>query len=335
MATAIDFLHRFNMFDQQPDTDQFPSVAEITSGRCNAAQVYLVHAAVLESALHAREPDESLLQKLVRRRLVRLERVVAALSGRVVRQMPRGLLAAFETADAAVMGACEMQRRCAVIPQISETQIALKIGIQRAAAAPGTGDVIDAAETTAIRFANLLGEGSVVVSRAMVEELSPALRATSSPFIDAKPDVAARSIDWQSVPMLRLPSPAVKKMSGTRSRFTAASASIVFTLGERQFSFGGNHPVITIGRDSINDIAIGDSQASRQHCKIIHQHDGYVLVDLSTNGTFMRPDGGQQLLVRKAMLNLPVNGRISLGHSFLPGDSSALVFEIKGGDTSG
>jgi len=333
MAATIDFLHRLNMFDQQPGTDKFPSASDTTSGMRNTAHVYLVHAAVLESALHAREPDESLLQKLVRRRLVRLERVVAALGGRVVRQTPRGLLAAFETADAAVMGACEMQRRCSVIPQISETQIALKIGIQLAAADQCTGDAIDAAEVAAIRFASLLGAGSIVVSGAIVDELSPTLRATASPLIDANPDVAARSIDWQSVPMLRLPSPAVNNMPGTRYRITAASASIVFTLGERQFSFGANHPVITIGRDSLNDIAIDDPQASRQHCKIIHQHDGYVFVDLSTNGTFMMPAGDKQLLVRKAMLNLPVNGRISLGHSLLPGDSSALVFEIKGGDS--
>jgi class 3 adenylate cyclase len=60
--------------------------------------VYLVHASVAESLLHTAEVDAFLLNKLVRRRLNRLDRVVTSQGGVVVRQMARGLLAAFNTA---------------------------------------------------------------------------------------------------------------------------------------------------------------------------------------------------------------------------------------------
>ena len=75
-----------------------------------------------------------------------------------------------------------------------------------------------------------------------------------------------------------------------------------------------------------------DPKASRQHCKIIYQRDGYVLVDVSTNGTFMAFDGGKPRIVRKTMLNLPHSGYISLGHPSLPGESTALKFDIKTGN---
>lgn len=294
-------------------------------------RLYLVHAAIQESALHAQASDQALLQKLVRRRLVRLERVVAALSGRVVRQMPQALLAAFETADAAVTGACEMQRRCSVIPQIAETQIALKIGIQLATGAPHARDTIDPAEIAAIRLASILGEGSIVVSATIVSELSPALREAASPVIDESIDDSAHSIDWHRVPMLRLPPPGSKKPSAARSASGEHGASIVFSLGGQQFSFAGNHPIITIGRDPLSDIPISDPKASRQHCKIIHQREGYVLVDLSTNGTYLTPVDGKQQVIKKTMLNLPGRGYISPGRATRLGDPTALAFEIKGG----
>ena len=333
MTTAnIDFLHRQTMFDKQSVPETSVSATDILAGMRDTGRVYLVHAAVSESVLHAAEPDESLLQKLVRRRLVRLERVVAALSGKVVRQMPRGLLAEFQTAEAAVLGAGEMQRRCAVIPQISETQIALKIGIQSADARPRSGNSIDLAEIAAIKFASILGEGSIVVSDAVASELPTSLSAAVSPVDDAGIDVVAHVVNWQMLPMLRLPSPTAQKTPEVSVPAAHGQTSITFSLDGIECSFGHNHPVITIGRDSGNDITVIDPKASRQHCKIIYQRDGYVLVDVSTNGTFMAFDGGKPRIVRKTMLNLPHSGYISLGHPSLPGESTALKFDIKTGN---
>ena len=300
-------------------------------------RVYLVHAVVAESVLHVAEPDESLLQKLVRRRLVRLERVVDALCGKVIRQMPQGLLAEFETAEAAVLGACEMQRRCAVIPQIAETQIALKIGIESAASAPRGGDSVDSGEFPAIKFASVLVEGGIVVADAMLGELSPSQREAASPVADAGGSIVAHTVNWQMLPMLKLPTPTPTPTPSAATQ-PAPSApaiprqtSISFLLAGVAFSFGSDHPVISIGRDPGNDITVNDPKASRQHCKIIHQGDGYVLVDVSTNGSYLMPDKGRQSIVRNEALKLPRSGRISLGRPSNQGDSAALTFEITAG----
>lgn len=327
-------LRRQDMFE---NTLRREIPADILAGgrvaRPTQVPTYLVHAAVMESELHATETDDILLHKLVRRRLVRLERVVSALSGRVVRQMPRSLLAAFESAEAAVYGACEMQRRCSVIPQISETQIALKIGIQRSAGFPREGDAVDPAEIAAINFASVLGEGSIVIADALLSELAPPLRAAASPLVIPDIEVAAHSINWQRVPMLRLPPPGARRFAPAKSNIAStAHASIVLVMGSERYSFGSDHPVITIGRDPVNDIVVDDPKTSRQHCRIIHQREGYVLVDVSTNGTFLTPEAGRQHLIRKAMLNLPVRGCISPGRT--PGleHPCILSFEVSSSD---
>ena len=65
------------------------------------------------------------------RRLNRLERVAAAYRGRIDLRFGNGLLTTFDTADAAVLGAREMQHRCAVLPQASRPRLALRIGIHQ------------------------------------------------------------------------------------------------------------------------------------------------------------------------------------------------------------
>jgi adenylate cyclase len=225
-----------------------------------------------------------------------------------------------------------MQRRCAVIPQISETQIALKIGIQLAETIPSPESGIDPAEIAALKLAAMLGEGSIVVAESVVNGLTSVLRDTASPVTETSSDVAALSIDWQRVPMGRLPKSPATRASVQRRPVSSIPASITLTQGDRQFNFGNNHPVITLGRDAKNNVMVSDLEASRQHCKIIYQRNGYVLVDLSTNGTYVAAPGQKEQHVRRAMISLPSRGHISLGHTCRAADPSTLAFEIKGGD---
>src|SRR5688572_30826144 len=60
-------------------------------------------------------------------------------------------------------------------------------------------------------------------------------------------------------------------------------------------------PLITLGRDIINDITISDPEMSRQHCQLTRTDDGYTLEDLnSTNGTFIN---GERLAGSRSLKN--------------------------------
>jgi pSer/pThr/pTyr-binding forkhead associated (FHA) protein len=55
-----------------------------------------------------------------------------------------------------------------------------------------------------------------------------------------------------------------------------------------------NKEIITLGRDSSNDIAIDDAEVSRFHMRLTWQGNGYAVEDLgSTNGT--RINGGARI----------------------------------------
>lgn len=290
---------------------------------------FLVHGAVHEISGGASELDEALLEKLFLRRLKRLERVLASHGGSVVRQMPQSLLASFETAEAALLGACEMQRRCAVIPQIADTQIALKIGIHPAALGRISPTPYDPAEATAAKLSTLLGEASIVISESVADALPSGLREIAVQVSNDGSAIAAYSIDWNIVPMLRSPAPRKTRLPEASVTPDSPQDGITIRHGEQVFRFGAEHPVLTIGRDPASAITINCPKASRQHCRIIYQQGAYVLVDLSTNGTYITSNNTPEILIRKKMATLNGNGRISFGQSWQAGGDHAFEFEIK------
>lgn len=291
------------------------------------ANTYLVHAAVLKVSAQANGPDEALLGKLFRRRLSRLERVLAAHGGSLVRQMPQGLLAAFDTAEAAVLVACEMQRRCAVIPQILETQIGLKIGIHPTTSGRDQGD----GETAAARLATLLGEGSIVAAGTVVEALPEILREKTSVLVRENIGIAAHLVDWGAIRMLPAPAPAALRLrtpAPPREAVKSPSVSLILRQGERSYRFDGEKSVITIGRSPENDVVIRTPNASRQHCRIIYRLDNHVLVDLSMNGTFVKSGDAPEKAIRKNMVTLIGSGQICFGHSCEDDGEQVFEFEI-------
>ena len=292
-------------------------------------EAYLVHGAVHETSGHTPALDGALLGKLFRRRLKRLERVLAAHGGALLKQMPQSLLASFKTAEAALLGACEMQRRCAVIPQIADTQIALTIGIHPATTGRITTTPFDPAEATAVKLSSLLGEASIVISESVAEALPATLRETTVPVANEGSGIAAYAIDWNAVPMLRTPAPKDKNQPGLVTLAEAAHGAIILRHGTEVLCFETSHSMITIGRDPSSDIVINCPKASRQHCRIIYRQGNYVLVDLSTNGSYITVNETPEVLVRKEMVTLSGQGRISFGQSWQQDGDYAFEFEIK------
>jgi hypothetical protein len=70
---------------------------------------------------------------------------------------------------------------------------------------------------------------------------------------------------------------------------------------------------ITLGRDGASAIVIGDREASRQHARIERRPDRFVLIDHSSNGTYVLVDNEPEVWVRREEFVLRGRGRIALG----------------------
>lgn len=288
--------------------------------------VFLVRADILGHSEHISASAIMMQGEPVRRRINRLERATESYQGKVISRAPQGLVAAFETAEAAVLGACEMQRRCAVIPQMSGTRVGVQIGIHAGTAEHVSNGNTDAIEATAARLAGMLGDGSVVVSGAVLKALSPPLRQKLYPVPDAAAGTSAYAINWQGNAIASVASVSIDPSRTETTR--PAKPSIILHHGGRLFQFGDEHPVISIGRNPQSDIVINDPKASRSHCRIINQRGRCVLVDQSTNGTVITPSEGNVIVIKRELAGLRGNGWITLGHQFRRDESHAVKFEV-------
>ena len=70
---------------------------------------------------------------------------------------------------------------------------------------------------------------------------------------------------------------------------------------------------VTIGRADENDVVVKGQLSSRLHARIVIGHSNFVLIDQSTNGTFVQTGDGEELLVHHDILQLKGEGRIGLG----------------------
>lgn len=67
----------------------------------------------------------------------------------------------------------------------------------------------------------------------------------------------------------------------------------------------------TIGREVDNDLMVKFRMASRQHCKIDYSRGKFVLIDNSTNGTYVLPEGRTKIYLRREEVPLVGSGVIS------------------------
>lgn len=67
----------------------------------------------------------------------------------------------------------------------------------------------------------------------------------------------------------------------------------------------------SIGRDISVDLTVNFKLASRDHCMIDYRRGKFVLIDKSTNGTYVLPEGRSRLYIRREETPLRGNGFIS------------------------
>jgi len=77
---------------------------------------------------------------------------------------------------------------------------------------------------------------------------------------------------------------------------------------------------VTIGRADENDVVVKGRLSSRLHARIVIGRSNFVLIDRSTNGTFVQTGDGEELFVHQDTLQLKGEGMIGLG--CLPEQSS-------------
>ena len=262
-----------------------------------------LHAEVKRTDQSAGQIDDAKAGFPLERRMHRMERVAASYRGQIERRFDTGLLITFDTAEAAMLAACEMQHRCAGLPHISSQKLTLRIGIHCGVTHQRSEDTPDNASEIAALLATI--DDGVVISEIAAEELSTELRKLTRPLDAKNGKTIARQIDWRA----EIPSATYSGESFWPASMGSLPGVPCLRLhyGLKTIELTINNPLITIGRDPTSDLVLNEDHISRNHCHIEIRANQIFLTDTSTNGTTVRStDGGETLIKRKS---IPLKGK--------------------------
>jgi hypothetical protein len=88
----------------------------------------------------------------------------------------------------------------------------------------------------------------------------------------------------------------------------------------------GAATALILGRKVGCDIEVPASQVSREHARVEYLDAGFVLVDQSTNGTYVRFDDGKQAHVLNDRIAVQGSGIISLGKPIQEREADLIYF---------
>ena len=189
-------------------------------------------------------------------------------------------------------------------------------------------DIFGAAVHTANRMTSQAKAKQIIISGSTVEQMSADWKAQTRQIdvatvrgrIDEvalfellwQPDEATSmlpTIDWDS-----------KTKGPTIIRLTFRDATVVVDE---------NRKSINMGRADDNDLVVKGNLISRIHARVEMRRGKFILIDQSTNGTFLENAQGEETFVRRDSSELSGEGIIGLGRVAKPGTPLAIHYSCE------
>jgi adenylate cyclase len=248
--------------------------------------------------------------------------VCAGHEGRVVKTIGDEAMAVFASADNAAQAAAEMQARIFEQPPVGGARLAIRVGFHEGPTIENDGDVFGDSVNVAARMAALAKREQIITSAPTVETLSPWLRErireVDTLTVKGKSrDIGIFELLWQD---------SDADLTTMASRWKPEPARIVLRHRSRKIVLDESATTLTLGRDEQNDIVIADAKASRLHARLERRRDKFVIVDQSSNGTYVSVDGESEIALRREELMLRGRGRVSFGHPHLEDPAEFLAY---------
>jgi hypothetical protein len=262
-----------------------------------------------------------------------ISNVVSQNGGFVVKTIGDEIMAAFPDPAATWLAALEVQRKIDALPPLRGPQglisHGLRVGFTYGPAIENNGDFFGATVNVAARMVQLAKRGQIITTGDDETLLPPNLRFQTRGLdrvaVKGKPDgVLVVEVMWQND-------------SGSRTTVIGAQVGpsppempteLRFSLGGQSWVFGASHDSLSLGREPRHDVVLPGSAASRNHATIERRRDRWVLIDHSSNGTFVETSSGVIHLRREEVI-LARAGRIGFGQPIEAHPEEAASFDIR------
>lgn len=248
-------------------------------------------------------------------------------SGKVIKTIGDEIMATFSSVDDAMSASSQMQGRLSGEESGDDDHIpvSIRIGCHFGPVVEEQNDIFGAAVHTANRMTSQAKAGQIVISGTTVDRMSPEWQAQTRQIDVATvrgrlDEVALFELLWQ-------PEEATSMLPTIEWENKSRNASrLVLTFRDTRVVVNDQKKQINMGRADDNDLVVKGNLISRIHARVEKRRGKFMLVDQSTNGTFLQNAHGEETFVRRDSTELNGEGVIGLGRVAKSGTPLAIHF---------
>lgn len=264
---------------------------------------------------------------LISSRLTTMQNIASQHHGKVIKTIGDEIMCQFPTAEDAALAASEMhikKTNTGNTPALN-----LRIGLHFGSIVAKDGDIYGDAVNIAARMAAIAEANQTITTESFTHLLSENLMAITRLFDTTR----VKGIDEEiKIYQILWGENNVTAFATAQhiQQISLANISIVFKFNneERFYTDSDFTMPISIGRDNDCDIPIEATYASRAHVNLEFRRGKFVLVDHSTNGTYVKFNHQDEIFIRREELPLIGEGYICLGETCKQGNSNNIYFSV-------
>ena len=248
-------------------------------------------------------------------------------NGTVIKTIGDEVMSTFPSVEEAMGAAVMMQSRISAENREEDRiAVSIRVGCHFGPVVQEQNDIFGAAVHTANRMTSQAKARQIVISGETVAKMNPELKkqtrqidvATVRGKID---EVALYELLWN-------PEEATSMLPTIGWEDQARKVSkLLLTFRDTTVEVNDKRKSVIMGRAEDNDLVIKGNLISRIHAKVEMRRGKFVLVDQSTNGTFVQNVQGEETFIRRDSTVITGEGTIGLGRSEEPGASLAIHFK--------
>ncbi|HED17622.1 MAG TPA: adenylate/guanylate cyclase domain-containing protein [Gammaproteobacteria bacterium] len=250
--------------------------------------------------------------------------VVKDYKGTVVEIVGDEVMCRFDDATTAIYAACAMQQAAESSAPVNGVQMSVRIGLHY-------GSVITEAErmfgdtvNTAARMAGIALGQQIITTESTVNNLLPVVKGLAQEFDRVavkgkRKEIVVYSIQWRQDISATVFATKGLALSETGERLALQYRGENINIPPKSADF-------IMGRSTECDLLVSGTKVSRVHARLEIKRGKFVLVDQSTNGTYVVINQGEPIYLRRESLPLWGNGIIALGESIAEGSPDLIHY---------
>jgi len=248
-------------------------------------------------------------------------------NGRVIKKIGDEIMCQFPSAEDAALAATEMHVK--KVTSDDSEPLNIRIGLHFGNTIEKDHDIFGDAVNIAARMAAIAEANQSITTESFVQLLSSNSKSKTRFFDSAR----VKGIDKEIKIFQLLWDEGDVTIFATAQhiqQISKAKVSIVlkFNGEERFYTDSDITTAISIGRDDACDLIIDATFASRSHVNLEFRRGKFVLVDHSTNGTYVKLNDQDEIFIRREELPLIGEGYISLGENYKPENTTNIYFRV-------